>query len=54
VRTCCHPEVDCIAVSIDADDPGIVIEFPFGSPNVNAADWQSPAKTYEHAQRHSH
>jgi hypothetical protein len=43
VTTCCHPERDVLAVRVKSGKPlTIAIEFPYGSPGVPAADWQSP------------
>jgi len=43
VHTCCHPHVDAIAASVEPPLP-VFVEFPYGSPNMNAADWKSPAR----------
>jgi protein-glucosylgalactosylhydroxylysine glucosidase len=43
VETACHPERDQIAVSVRGNLP-VRFEFPYGSPNMNAADWQHPEK----------
>ena len=43
VTTCCHPGRDLLAVSIASRAPvAIAIDFPYGSPDVAAADWRSP------------
>ena len=43
VRTFCHPELDLVAAEIVCRDPAmIVFEFPYGSPQPNAADWKRP------------
>lgn len=42
VRTACHPDIDCIVVEIEGDDPAVVLEFPFASPGMTAADWTQP------------
>ncbi len=42
VRTACHPSHDSLAISIEGPSPGIVIEFPYGSPDITGADWRSP------------
>jgi hypothetical protein len=45
VVTCCHPERDVLSVRISSRKPlTIAIEFPYGSPDVPAADWKSPTK----------
>jgi hypothetical protein len=45
VVTCCHPERDVLGVRIASRKPlTIAIEFPYGSPDVPAADWGSPGK----------
>ena len=43
VDTCCHPERDLIAVAVRGAIP-VVFEFPYGSPEMNAADWKHPEK----------
>jgi hypothetical protein len=43
VVTCCHAERDILSVRIAGPEPvTIAIEFPYGSPDVSAADWKSP------------
>lgn len=47
VVTCCHPELDAIAVSIsspllDAQRLSIAFRFPYGSPSISASDWTKP------------
>lgn len=49
VRTCVHPKVDQIAVMIESpliesDNLAVRISFPYGSSNMNAADWNKPDK----------
>jgi hypothetical protein len=49
VRTCCHPDVDAIAVKIESsllasNALAVRIAFPYGSSEVDMADWNSPAK----------
>jgi hypothetical protein len=40
VRTCCHPELDLIAADVRSPMPlEVVVAFPYGSPAMNAADW---------------
>jgi hypothetical protein len=43
VETCCHPSVDLLAVRVNAP-LAVVVEFPYGSPEMNAADWSHPEK----------
>jgi len=41
VRTACDPEIDAIAVEIESRAaPGVVFEFPYGSPGITASDWR--------------
>ncbi|HYP14724.1 MAG TPA: glycoside hydrolase family 65 [Bryobacteraceae bacterium] len=43
VRTCCHPELDLVAVEVESGEPiGVVFDFPYGSPQITAADWGKP------------
>jgi hypothetical protein len=49
VKTCVHPETDLLAVSIDSElisqgKLAVKIEFPYGSPDMHAADWNSSEK----------
>jgi hypothetical protein len=45
VITVVHPERDVLRVMVVAKGPiAIAIEFPYGSPDVTAADWKSPDK----------
>jgi hypothetical protein len=45
VTTCCHPERDVLAVSVQSSKPVMLaIEFPYGSTEVAAADWKSPER----------
>jgi protein-glucosylgalactosylhydroxylysine glucosidase len=49
VRTAVHPRLDLLAVSIksrliDEGRLAIRIGFPYGSPSMQAADWNQPAK----------
>ena len=45
VVTCCHPEHDVLAVQVLSRIPlTIAIEFPYGSPDISAADWKSPQR----------
>ena len=49
VETCCHPAIDAVAVTVrsrllEAGDPGVVFEFPYGSGAMDAADWSRPEK----------
>lgn len=46
VETCCHPVLDAVAVSIRSPLAAqgrliVVFEFPYGSPAIQAADWES-------------
>ena len=43
VDTCCHPELDLLAVSIRGRLP-VRFDFPYGSGAMNAADWDHPEK----------
>ncbi len=49
VRTCVHPTID--AVAVQAQSPlfadgraAILLAFPYGSPQMAAADWDHPAR----------
>lgn len=45
LTTCCHPDRDALAVAVTSKVPvPIEIEFPYGSPEVPAADWKWPDK----------
>lgn len=49
IKTCCHPGKDAVAFSISSPlvekkKLKIEIKFPYGSPNKNAADWNSDEK----------
>ncbi|MBN2533184.1 MAG: hypothetical protein JXB88_09850 [Spirochaetales bacterium] len=44
IKTCCHPELDVISILIRSSllcrkKIRIKIAFPYGSPDINAADW---------------
>jgi len=43
VETCCHPTLDQIAVTVRGALP-VAFEFPYGSGNMNAADWTHPER----------
>ncbi len=43
VETCCHPMLDMVAVTVRGRVP-VSFEFPYGSGNMNAADWNHPGK----------
>jgi hypothetical protein len=43
VETCCHPELDLIAVTVTGGPP-VVFDFPYASPGMTAADWDHPEK----------
>lgn len=38
VQTCCHPDLDLLAVRVEPAI-AVTIEFPYGSPGMKAADW---------------
>lgn len=47
VQTCCHPDLDMIAVRIEspllnAGQLSVIFQFPYGSPGKFAADWDKP------------
>ncbi|HWC76968.1 MAG TPA: glycoside hydrolase family 65, partial [Blastocatellia bacterium] len=49
VRTCVHPQIDLLAVSIESSliaDVRLSVRFafPYGSPAMQAADWRQPAR----------
>ena len=49
VKTCVHPTFDLMAVSIESElisngKLTIKFNFPYGSPEINAANWNSPEK----------
>jgi len=44
VETCCHPELDLIAVTVRGGRLPVRFDFPYGSGAMNAADWQHPEK----------
>ncbi len=49
IRTCCHPNFDALAVSIQSPVVGagrlsVRIAFPYGSSEMDMADWNSPDK----------
>ena len=48
VETCCHPEIDFLAVTVRGPVP-VCFEFPYGSSGVSGADWKSLGahKTFE-------
>jgi hypothetical protein len=41
VETACHPTLDLLAVTVRGRVP-VAFEFPYGSPAMNAADWDHP------------
>jgi len=43
VETCCHPMLDLLAVSVNSALP-VAFEFPYGTGNMNAADWTHPER----------
>jgi protein-glucosylgalactosylhydroxylysine glucosidase len=49
VRTACHPDLDALAIRIDSGlvssvNFGVRIAFPYPSPGMDMADWDSPEK----------
>ncbi|MDP9175517.1 MAG: glycoside hydrolase family 65 [Planctomycetota bacterium] len=49
VRTCCHPDLDLLAVRIESPliemkRLGVVLEFGYGSPKMEMVDWESREK----------
>lgn len=49
VVTCSHPQQDLLAVSITSPlvaqgRLAVAIDFPYGSPDMNASDWKSPGR----------
>ncbi len=49
VKTCVHPKQDLLAVSIESElilkgKLAVKIDFPYGSPDMQAADWNSENK----------
>ncbi|HRH42238.1 MAG TPA: hypothetical protein PKY82_11485 [Pyrinomonadaceae bacterium] len=51
VKTCAHPTKDLLAVSIDSElisngNLAVKFEFPYGSPDMHAADWNSNDKHF--------
>ncbi len=47
VETCCHPHFDMLSVEISSTlveltRLAVVFDFPFGSPQMSAADWSKP------------
>lgn len=49
VETACDPAMDAIAVAVESELLGegrleVVLEFPYGSPGVDASDWKSEGK----------
>jgi hypothetical protein len=43
VETCCHPRLDLVAVAVRGRIP-VCFEFPYGSGEMSAADWDHPEK----------
>jgi hypothetical protein len=43
VETCCHPELDLLAVTVRGRVP-VRFEFPYGSTGLSGADWRHPEK----------
>ncbi|HWB83616.1 MAG TPA: hypothetical protein VG675_05725 [Bryobacteraceae bacterium] len=44
VETCCHPRLDMLAVRVRSGSLPVSFEFPYGSGDMNAADWKHPEK----------
>lgn len=49
VRTCCHPKLALVAVRIESPllaqgRLAVRLAFPYGSPEVSMADWDSPGR----------
>jgi hypothetical protein len=45
VLTCCHPERDAIAVTVESSQAlAVAFEFPYRSTGIDASDWNSPEK----------
>ncbi len=49
VDTACHPTLDCLAVRVrsahlESGAAAIRLRFPYGSPNITAADWGGPER----------
>jgi protein-glucosylgalactosylhydroxylysine glucosidase len=45
VETVCHPAEDMVAVNLRTGAPReVVFEFPYGSPQISAADWKSEGR----------
>ena len=49
VRTCCHPELDLLAVSVESPllrtgALKVRLAFPYGSPALGMADWTQPER----------
>ncbi len=49
VVTCCHPELDALGIAVRspllaAGRLAVAVEFPYGSPAVNASDWGSAGR----------
>lgn len=56
VKTCVHPTSDQLAVSIESKlikdgKLAVKIDFPYGSPEMHAADWKSNDNNLSYAQR---
>lgn len=43
VETCCHPTIDAVAVTVRGRLP-VIFAFPYGSPDMTAADWAHPER----------
>jgi hypothetical protein len=43
VRTCCHPALDLVAVTVEGALP-VAFEFPYGSAGLSGADWNASGR----------
>src|SRR5205823_289945 len=43
VETCCHPQLDLVAVTVTRP-PAVIFEFPYGSGEMSAADYTCPER----------
>jgi hypothetical protein len=43
VRTCCHPTLDLVALTVDGPLP-VVFEFPYASTGMSGADWNASGR----------
>ncbi|MBV9125697.1 MAG: twin-arginine translocation signal domain-containing protein, partial [Planctomycetes bacterium] len=59
VQTCVHPEMDLLAVRVQSPLVGegrlqVLLAFPYGSPDLDMADWQSADRHQTICTRHGH